>query len=145
LRQIEALRRAHFEAALSFNEEHRMVGWLTLLLGCQLLGEAISASTQVGIPGPVCGMAMLFFGLILYGRLPEGLNETADALLSNLSLLFVPAGVGVMLHFKLLAGDWLALSVALIASTALTIAITSLVMAYLAKKTGAAPNSEGQP
>ncbi len=111
-----------------------MVEWITVLIVCQLAGEAAVVLTHLPVPGPVFGMALLFGALVWNGRLPDGLSKTADALLSNLSLLFVPAGAGVMLHFKLLAGDWLPLGAALIASTLLTIAVTALLMARLSRR-----------
>ncbi len=111
-----------------------MVEWITVLIVCQLAGEAFVAYTHVPIPGPVCGMALLFGALVWNGRVPKDLGKTADGLLSNLSLLFVPAGAGVMLHFKLLAGDWLPLGAALVASTLLTIAVTAWLMARLSRK-----------
>ncbi len=111
-----------------------MVEWITVLIVCQLAGEVLAALTHLPIPGPVCGMALLFAALVWNGRVPDDLGKTADGLLSNLSLLFVPAGTGVMLHFKLLAGDWLPLGVALIVSTLLTIAVTALLMARLSRR-----------
>ncbi len=50
------------------------------------------------------------------------------------SLLSVPAGAGIMLHFKLLAGNWLPLGAALILSTLLTIAVTAWLMARLSRR-----------
>ena len=85
-----------------------MIEWLAVLTVCQLAGEAAVQAAHLPVPGPVLGMAILFAGLVWNGRVPDGLGKVADALLSNLSLLFVPAGVGIMLHFKLLEGDWLA-------------------------------------
>ena len=79
-------------------------------------------------------MAFLFAGLAWKGSVPEGLGNVADALLVNLSLLFVPAGVGIMLHFKLLEGDWLPLSIALVVSTLLTIGVTASLMAFLSRQ-----------
>ena len=111
-----------------------MIEWITVLVVCQLAGEAFVAYTHVPIPGPVWGMALLFGVLVWNGRVPDDLGKTADGLLSNLSLLFVPAGTGVMLHFKLLAGDWLPLGAALIVSTLLTIAVTALLMARLSRR-----------
>ncbi len=111
-----------------------MVEWITVLILCQLAGEVLVALTHLPIPGPVWGMALLFGALVWSGRVPDDLGKTADGLLSNLSLLFVPAGAGVMLHFKLLAGDWLPLGAALIVSTLLTIAVTALLMARLSRK-----------
>ncbi len=119
-----------------------MIEWITVLVVCQLAGEAAVQATHLPIPGPVLGMAFLFAGLALNGRVPEGLGKVADALLSNLSLLFVPAGVGIMLHFKLLESDWLPLSAGLLVSTLLTIGVTASLMAHLSRKTRPEPKDK---
>lgn len=105
--------------------------FLALLLLCQLLGEVFTAWTRLPVPGPVVGMVLLFVGLLLRGGVGDGLGHVVDGLLSHLSLLFVPAGVGVMLHVAMLREAWLAISVALVLSTILTIAATGLVMTVL--------------
>jgi holin-like protein len=117
-----------------------MIGYLTLILGCQLAGELFVAWTGLPLPGPVIGMALLFAGLLIRKGVPDNLARVGDALLSNLSLLFVPAGVGVMLHAGLLGQDWLPISVAVVVSTLLTIAVTASVMVWLrpAAKKGSA-------
>ena len=108
-----------------------IVGWLALLLGFQLMGEAVRAAFALALPGPVIGMAALFVMLLIRGETPEGLEKTADGLLANLALFFVPAGVGVMLHLDLLADEWPALLGALILSTAIAVATTGLVAGRL--------------
>ena len=108
-----------------------MLWWLTVILACQLAGELIVKAAGLPVPGPVGGMVILFCGLLIRRGIPDGLQKVGDALLANLSLLFVPAGVGVMLHARLIGKDWLPISVALIVSTALTIAVTALLMAWL--------------
>ena len=65
------------------------------------------------------------------GKDPDPFDCDDTTTLSHLSLLFVPAGVGVMLHFERLGAEWLALAVALVASTVLTIGVTALVMRAL--------------
>jgi putative effector of murein hydrolase LrgA (UPF0299 family) len=105
-----------------------------LLLVCQLVGEAIVAGTGIPVPGPVVGMAILFCGLLVRGNIPEGLAATADTLLTHLSLLFVPAGVGVMLHAELIGAEILPITVSLIVSTLLTIVVTALVMRLLGRR-----------
>lgn len=109
-----------------------MLFYLTVILVCQLAGELIAMSAGLPLPGPVIGMAILLTGLLLRGSVPEDLAKVGDALLDNLSLLFVPAGVGVMLHAGLFGRDWLPISIALVASTLATIAVTALVMSWLA-------------
>lgn len=105
--------------------------FIALLLLCQLIGEALVVWTGLPIPGPVVGMTLLFLGIASRGGIPTGLGRVADGLLSHLSLLFVPAGVGVMLHIAMLREGWLAIVVALVLSTVLTIAVTGLAMTGL--------------
>lgn len=105
--------------------------FFTVLLIYQLVGEVVSKGLELPIPGAVIGMALLFATLLIRGNLPDGLSDTAQGLLKHLSLLFVPAGVGVMVHFHLIGAEGLAISVALVVSTLVTIAVTALVMARL--------------
>lgn len=105
-----------------------MLGYLTLILVCQLVGEAFVVLTGLPVPGPVIGMVLLFVGLVVHGSLPDNLATVSDTLLTHLSLLFVPAGVGVILHAGLLGDELVSISIALVASTLLTIAITAAVM-----------------
>ena len=108
-----------------------MLGALTVLLVFQLVGEAISHTFDLPLPGPVIGFALLFLFLLARGGVPENLRTTANGLLQHLSLLFVPAGVGVMVHLARLREEWLPISVALLVSTVLTIACTALTMRWL--------------
>jgi holin-like protein len=108
-----------------------MLAAITVLLVYQLVGEVIVQVAGLPVPGPVVGMLLLFLSLVLRGGAPQRLQDTAQTLLSHLSLLFVPAGVGVMLHFRRLEAEWLPISVALVASTVITIGIAALAMRAL--------------
>lgn len=108
-----------------------MLNGLTLILCCQLAGEWLAHALGGPIPGPVVGMVILFLFLLLKGEIPAGTQQTGDALLAHFSLLFVPAGVGVLVHFELLGSNWLPMTAALIVSTVLTIVVTGLLMSWL--------------
>lgn len=108
-----------------------MLNAITLLLLFQLAGEAIALFFALPVPGPVIGMGLLFAALALRNGPSVELRNTAQNLLQHLSLLFVPAGVGVMLHLQRLADEWLPIVVALVVSTFVTIAITALVLRLL--------------
>ena len=110
-----------------------MLGFFALLLICQLVGEVLVVATRIPLPGPVIGMAILFLGLMIRGEIPDELGKTADMLLANLSLLFVPAGVGVMVHAELISAELIPITVSLIVSTLLTIAVTAVVMQLLVR------------
>ena len=90
-------------------------------------------ATGLPLPGPVVGMALLFAGLLVRGEIPQALADTAGALLRNLSLLFVPAGVGVMIHLSLVEREWLPIAAALIGSAVITVAVTALVLQLLSR------------
>ena len=108
-----------------------MLGAITLLLLFQLTGEAIALFFALPVPGPVIGMGLLFAALAWRSGPSSELRSTAQNLLQHLSLLFVPAGVGVMLHWRRMADEWLPIVVALVASTFITIAITAVVLRLL--------------
>ncbi|MBZ0218288.1 MAG: CidA/LrgA family protein [Fimbriimonadaceae bacterium] len=108
-----------------------MLNYLTMILCCQLAGELIAKGLQISIPGPVIGMVFLFVFLLLRGSVPDNLAKTADTLLAHLSLLFVPAGVGVILHFRLLGNDLIPIGASLVFSTLLIIAVTAWMMNWL--------------
>lgn len=118
-----------------------MLGALTLLLAFQLAGEALVLYFRLPVPGPVVGMLLLFASLVARGGVPAALGSTANGILTHLSLLFVPAGTGILLHFSRVAGEWPAILVALVVSTALSIGVTALTMQALIRKRGTPPGT----
>ena len=107
------------------------VTWLLLF---QCAGEAVSHVLGLPVPGPVVGMLLLFVALRIRDRIPDSISVAADALARHLSLLFVPAGVGVMMYFGRLAGEWLPIVVALVVSTVIALAVAALTFAALARR-----------
>ncbi len=104
---------------------------------CQLLGEFIVRAFALPLPGPVLGMFLLLTALIARGgqgarAVPAQLGNAADGLLSHLSLLFVPASVGLMRYFDVLEANALTLILALAVSTALAMAATAVTFRLLA-------------
>ena len=92
----------------------------TILLFFQLVGEVLARALNLPLPGPVIGMALLFAALAAVPRL-MAITPTAKVLLANLSLLFVPAGVGVVGHLDTFGSEGPALAAAILGSTVLAI------------------------
>lgn len=120
-----------------------MVLGLAVLLVCQLAGEIASRGLGLPVPGPVLGLVILVIGFAIWGR-GRGDAEVAaspaarvgDGLLSNLGLLFVPAGVGVIQYGGLLRTQAPALALALLGSTAITLVATVLVFVGVSRLMG---------
>lgn len=112
-----------------------MLNALVILLGYQLAGEILVLVLGIPIPGPVVGMLLLLLTLLARGAVPVSLDRTAQGILGHLSLLYVPAGVGVMVHAARIFDAWLPLIFTLVASTLFTLTVTALTMQLLLRHT----------
>ncbi len=120
-----------------------MLHAILILLGCQLAGEVVSRGLALPVPGPVIGMALLFAALQWRrARHPDAtdvadlpLGAVAAFLLANLSLLFVPAGTGIIRQIDVLAAHGVGLIVALVVSTLLTLVVTALAFVAVSRRT----------
>lgn len=100
---------------------------LALLLLLQAAGEAAAHALALPFPGPVIGLALLLAAL-RWRWLREPVAAAADLLLSHLSLLFVPVGVGVVTQLRLLERFGPQLLAAIVLSTWIGMAVTALVL-----------------
>ena len=105
-----------------------IAGFIAIILLLQLVGEVLVRGLGLPVPGPVIGMLLLLIGLTARGGPPPALGRIASGLLSHLSLLFVPAGVGVISYLALLADNWLPVLVTVIASTLISIVVTAFTL-----------------
>ena len=119
-----------------------MLHGLAVLLLCQSAGEALSRLLKLGfnlpLPGPVLGMLALA-GLLCWPPLRRPVGTAADALLAHLSLLFVPVGVGVMVHGALIAQHGAGMLLALVLSTWIGLVVCAGVLRALLPKPPAPP------
>lgn len=105
-----------------------MLAALTQLLLFQLAGEVLVRGLGIAVPGPVLGMLLLLLFLVWRGSPGAALQNTSSQLLQHLSLLFIPAGTGILLHWQRVGAEWWPLLVTLTLSTAITLAVTALTM-----------------
>jgi putative effector of murein hydrolase LrgA (UPF0299 family) len=114
-----------------------MLPALIALLVCQLAGEVAVRAIGVPLPGPVLGMALMVAGFASFPRLLAAVRPVAQGLLAHLSLLFVPAGVGVIGHLDRLGAEGPAILAALVLSTLAAMAVGALVFVAVARMIGA--------
>jgi holin-like protein len=109
---------------------------ITSLLVFQLVGEAVARGLALTIPGPVIGLALLALAIAVSGAFRKAVEPTALELLRHLSLLFVPAAVGIVQQLPLLEAEWLAIGSALVVSTVASLAVTALTFRAVARLLG---------
>ena len=107
---------------------------LAFLLLLQTLGELLSRGLSLPFPGPVIGMLLLLLAL-RWPLVREPVAACADFLLSHLSLLFVPVGVGVMTHLSIVSQYGGRMLVVLVLSTLIGLAVTALLLNRLWRQT----------
>jgi putative effector of murein hydrolase LrgA (UPF0299 family) len=110
-----------------------MIASLSLILLCQLAGEVFVRGLGLPMPGPVIGLLLLLvlllardrFKILARGPLQQdGVENASRSLLAHLSLLFVPAGVGVVQKLDLIAEHGIAIIVILAVSVVVTLLVT---------------------
>ena len=100
---------------------------LAWLLALQSVGELLARAFSLPFPGPVVGMLLLLLAL-RWPAVRAPVAACAQFLLSHLSLLFVPVGVGVMTHLGLLGQYGLRMLAVIVLSTWIGLAVTALVL-----------------
>ena len=108
----------------------------------QLLGEFFKKFFEMRIPGPVIGLILLLVTLIFLKKfkktaivnLKADVINTSNYILSYLSLLFVPIGVGVVMHLSYLENNLFRVLIIVFISTILTIGGTAFLMEKINRK-----------
>lgn len=100
----------------------------------QLAGEVVTGFFHLPIPGPVIGMLFVLGALLVRRGPSEPFDRTSRGLLEHLSLLFVPAGVGVMRYLDILTREGLAIGVTIVSSTVITMLVTTATMRALTRR-----------
>lgn len=112
------------------------------ILVLQLIGEVLQKYFDLAIPGPVIGLMLMLLTLMMMNSkklnilasLRTEIINTSEKLLGYLSLLFVPIGVGVIMHLQLLEMQLLRILVVIILGTMSTMIFTSLIFSRISGK-----------
>lgn len=107
----------------------KMLQGFLVLLSFLLAGDIVVYLLALPLPAPVLGMAMLLAWLGWRQReVPVSLQQASSGILQYLSLLFVPAGVGVILHLQRLADEWVAIVGAVLVGTLISVGLSALFL-----------------
>jgi len=102
----------------------------------QLIGESAQKYFELTVPGPVIGLILLLISFVslknnknlFVNKVKNEISSTAIHISNYLSLLFVPIGVGVVMHLSYLEKNYIEVLGVIFFSTILTIGFTALVM-----------------
>lgn len=106
---------------------------LMIILISYFLGTIIQLVFNLPLPGTVLGLILLFLALYLRIVKIEMIEDICEVLISHMSFLFIPAGVGLMTSFDMLKGKVIAFSIIILISTFVVWIVTFYVVKYLRK------------
>lgn len=110
-----------------------MLSAITLILVFQVIGELISRITGIPVPGSVLGMLLMLIAFFIKDDLIDTIRPTGGVLLSNLSLLFVPAGVGIMRHGQRFMDEGVGIIAVILISTVIAMLVTAYTIVFVEK------------
>ncbi len=115
----------------------RLIKQLFWIFLFSLLGEFLSSAIAsfVAIPGSVLGMVLLFFALHFKWLKIEQVDEVGTWLTDNMAIFFVPAGVGLMTNFDVLAEWWLQLLIIMLVTVAVMMWFVGQIVQWVQKRT----------
>ena len=112
-----------------------MLKSLFIIFFFQLLGEAIQKFFEINIPGPVIGLILLLLVFIFFiksaqpfRKIKKEISETSHQIINYLSLLFVPIGVGVVMHINYLGDNLFKILAIIIIGTLSTLVFVAYIM-----------------
>jgi len=105
-----------------------LIKQIAIFLGLWLLGELISYYSHLPLSGSIIGMLLLVIALELKLIKKKDVKDVSNFLLNNMAMFFIPAGVGLMCHYRVLKLEWLPISVAIIVSAILVLTVVGLIM-----------------
>ncbi len=107
------------------------LGQFGIILSILFLGEILQKAFALPIPSTILGMLLLLFLLIFKLIKLEWVEDIGDALLDNLAILFIPAGVGIMSELDMFKGKILSLAIIIFISTIIVMLVTAYTVQIL--------------
>ena len=109
---------------------------LAIILAISLAGEMLSSVLPLPIPASIYGIVILFTLLVSRVLHVDDIRETSSFLIAFMSMLFIPAGVGLMTSFPLLAENLLAYVVITAVSTVVVMVVTGRAAQAVIRREG---------
>jgi holin-like protein len=108
-----------------------MLDGLLILLAFQFAGELVVRTLDLPLPGPVVGMVLMLLALMTRAAVLQRVAPAANLLIGNLTLLFFPIGIGIVLEWDRYAEHGVALVVSIVIGTLLALVLVTLLLKAL--------------
>lgn len=105
-----------------------------IIMGVSFLGELLKFLLPLPVPASIYGLVLMFAALAA-GVIPLGeVEETADFLIAVMPMMFIPAGVGLMVEWDALRGILVPFAVIVLVTTVVVMAVTGRVTQWVIRR-----------
>ncbi len=112
----------------------KLLHGLAIILFLQWLSTAIISFLGIPFPPPLLGMLILT-ALLCTGVIKENyIEDICTALIDKMALLFLPAGVSMILYLDVIKAELLPISLTVLISSVIILCSTALVLEILLRK-----------
>jgi len=112
----------------------KLLHGLAIILFLQWLSTAIISFLGIPFPPPLLGMLILT-ALLCTGVIKENyIEDICTALIDKMALLFLPAGVSMILYLDVIKAELLPISLTVLISSVIILCSTGLVLEMLLRK-----------
>ncbi|MEC0310106.1 CidA/LrgA family holin-like protein [Paenibacillus lautus] len=110
----------------------QVAGFMLLSLGM----DQLAAWLNIGIPGSILGIVVVFILLETKVLRLEWIELGANWLLAELLLFFIPAAVGIMKYFPMLEAEGLQILAVVLFSTVIVMVSSGLTAGFISSRKG---------
>lgn len=108
-----------------------MLNGFIFLLFCLFIGEVVVKGLNILVPASVAGMLILLLFLSIRKKSFASLDNVTTSLLKYLSLLFIPAAMGVITQKEIIEHELFAIVISLFFGTLIAMVISAKLFDYL--------------
>ncbi|RZI48581.1 CidA/LrgA family protein [Lactococcus kimchii] len=107
---------------------------LLIIFGFSYAGNLISNFFHLPVPGSILGMIFLFLALQFRVLKFTDVDEVGSFLINNMTILFLPAGVGIMAKWNLISNYWWQISLIILLALLLNFLVLGKLVEAIKKR-----------
>ena len=113
---------------------HSLLTGFAILLFIQFVGTWIIGALHIPLPPALLGMILLTIALLTNVIKINWVEDTCTVLIEKMGMLFVPAGISILLYKDAILKEWFAIFATIFFSSVIVIVTTGLFVDILLRR-----------
>jgi len=113
---------------------HSLLTGFAILLFIQFVGTWIIGALHIPLPPALLGMVLLTMALLTNVIKINWVEDTCTVLIEKMGMLFVPAGISILLYKDAILKEWFAIFATIFFSSVIVIVTTGLFVDILLRR-----------